>query len=137
MGKPQDIIQRRISYWIDLADYDLISASAMLSAKQFLHVGFFSHQIIEKGLKALYWKKKQDEPPFTHNLIVLIQKCGIIDNLPEVFLILSEELMPLGINARYPDDKDMLLDILTREKCNEILSAVKEFLLWIKNFLKS
>ena len=137
MGKQKNIIQERIVYWIDLADYDLDTAFAMQAAERFLYVGFLSHQVIEKGLKALHWKNKESEPPFTHNLLVLIQKCGIIESLPEEFIKLSEELMPLGINTRYPDDKDMLLDILTREKCNEILSAVKDFLIWIKSYLKN
>lgn len=137
MGKEKSIIQKRISYWIDLADYDLISSSAMLTANQFLHVGFFSHQVIEKGLKALYWKTKEDEPPFTHNLIILIQKSEIMDILPENFVQLSEELMPLGINTRYPDDKEILFSILTHDKCNEILKSTKEFLLWIKNYIKN
>ncbi|NPU99838.1 MAG: HEPN domain-containing protein [Brevinematales bacterium] len=137
MEKQKDIIHERIEYWLDLANYDLDTAFAMQDAERFLYVGFLSHQVIEKGLKALHWKKTESEPPFTHNLIILIQKCGVIDEVPEGFLKISEELMPLGISARYPDDKDMLLDILTREKCNEILSTVKDFLLWIKNYLKN
>lgn len=41
----------KINYWIELADYDLKTAKAMLDTKRFLYVGFMCHQVIEKTLK--------------------------------------------------------------------------------------
>ena len=49
----------KINYWLDLADYDLETAKAMLNSGRFLYVGFMCHQTIEKALKAMYCKKLQ------------------------------------------------------------------------------
>ncbi|MFC1636039.1 HEPN domain-containing protein [Planctomycetota bacterium] len=40
----------KITYWIELSDYDLKTASVMLEGKRFLYVGFMAHQAIEKIL---------------------------------------------------------------------------------------
>ncbi len=42
----------KIKYWIDLSDYDLDTAEAMLQSKRYLYVGFMCHQSIEKSFKA-------------------------------------------------------------------------------------
>jgi HEPN domain-containing protein len=47
----------KITYWIDLSDYDLETAKAMLQSKRFLYVGFMCHQTVEKAFKALYVKQ--------------------------------------------------------------------------------
>lgn len=51
----------KIEYWLDIAQYDLVSAKAMLESKRFLYGGFLCHQVAEKCLKAHYWHslKKQ------------------------------------------------------------------------------
>lgn len=40
----------KVKYWIDLSDYDLDTALAMLKSRRYLYVGFMSHQTIEKIL---------------------------------------------------------------------------------------
>lgn len=47
------IMDEKVNYWIDLAEYDLETAKAMLDTKRYLYVGFMSHQTIEKGMKAV------------------------------------------------------------------------------------
>jgi len=58
----------KCKYWLELSDYDIGTAEAMLKTKRFLYVGFMCHQAVEKILKA-YYNKVYDEPaPYTHNL---------------------------------------------------------------------
>lgn len=47
-------MQKNIKYWIELSDYDMETAEAMLNSKRFLYVGFLCHQTIEKIFKAYY-----------------------------------------------------------------------------------
>ena len=47
----------KIQYWLDLAQYDLDTAQAMLETKRYLYVGFMCHQVIEKTLKAIISSK--------------------------------------------------------------------------------
>lgn len=42
----------KVTYWIEMSDYDLETANAMLLTGRYLHVGFMCHQAIEKILKA-------------------------------------------------------------------------------------
>ena len=61
-------MESKIKYWIDLSDYDLETAEAMLQSKRYLYVGFMCHQTIEKALKAYYTKLNTETAPFTHSL---------------------------------------------------------------------
>ncbi|PZX17378.1 HEPN domain-containing protein [Breznakibacter xylanolyticus] len=54
----------KIKYWIDLSDYDLETAEAMLMSKRYLYVGFMCHQTIEKAFKAYFAKMSPDVVPF-------------------------------------------------------------------------
>ncbi len=124
-----------IKYWVDIADYDLETAKAMLKTKRYLYVGFMCHQVIEKILKAYYCKILDDIPPYTHNLKRLADITGLTDKLtPEQtdFLI---EILPLNIEARYPTYKDEIYKMLDKVKANEIISKTKEFSEWIKSLL--
>ena len=67
----------KVRYWVELSDYDLDTAQAMLETRRFLYVGFMCHQVIEKILKA-YWSKVLVEPPLRiHHLSRLAAKPGL------------------------------------------------------------
>lgn len=105
----------KITYWIELSDYDLETAQAMLETRRFLYVGFMCHQVIEKALKA-YWSKVLEEPPLKiHHLSRLALKSGLM--------------------ARYPSYKELMMKVLTPEYCKELLNKIKTLQLWIKGRL--
>jgi HEPN domain-containing protein len=126
----------KTTYWLDIAHYDLVSAKAMLESKRFLYVGFLCHQTIEKCLKAYFWHKQKNEPPHTHNLLMLLEKSGLDEHSCEKYISLFNELMPLNIQARYPEDKSLLLKSLSLKKTQELYMKTKDFYLWIKKLLK-
>lgn len=46
----------KVTYWIDIADYDIETAEAMYSTQRWLYVAFMCHQSIEKDDKSvLVW----------------------------------------------------------------------------------
>ena len=47
-------MDEKIRYWVDISEYDLATAEAMLTTGRYLYVGFMCHQAIEKILKAHY-----------------------------------------------------------------------------------
>ena len=57
-------MNERANYWLELSDYDIITAKAMLETQRLLYVGFMCHQAIEKILKA-YCSEKTNEQPHT------------------------------------------------------------------------
>ena len=129
-------VRTKIKYWMDIAHYDLISAKAMLEAKRFLYVGFLCHQTVEKCLKAYFWHTRHSEPPYTHNLLILSEKSGFDANLSEEDVAFFNELMPLNIQARYPEDKDLLVKALNAKKCRALYLKTKDFFLWTKKLSK-
>ena len=54
------MLNERIEYWLELADYDLQTAKVMLTGERYLYVGFMCHQTIEKAIKAVIaWDLRQ------------------------------------------------------------------------------
>lgn len=123
----------KYDYWIDLAEYDLITAEAMMATKRYLYVGFMCHQVIEKSLKALYIKINQKTPPYVHNLLLLSQESGLYDSLSVEQKDFLDFLQPLNIQTRYPAYKESILKLLDANKCDELIKTTRIFFEWIKN----
>jgi HEPN domain-containing protein len=128
--------KEKIEYWLDIARYDLASAKAMLESRRFLYVGFLCHQVAEKCLKAYFWRTRKKEPPYSHNLLLLSQESQFDRIAREDHFSLFNELMPLNIQARYPEDRELLLKALTDDKCRELYLKTRAFYAWIKKSLK-
>lgn len=125
----------KISYWIEMSDYDMDTAQAMLDTHRYLYVGFMCHQVIEKLLKA-YWSSVLEEPPLKiHTLSKLASKTGLEKMMSEKQLDLIDTLEPLNIEARYPTYKERLLRSLTHDFCIELITSTKDLQSWIKSKL--
>jgi len=124
-----------VKYWVDLSDYDLVTAEAMLETKRYLYVGYMCHQSIEKILKAYYTHKQQNTAPLTHSLSYLAKKAEIYDDFSDSQKDFIDQIEPLNIEARYPSQKERLLRSLTERKCIELINTTKDLQRWIKNML--
>lgn len=127
-------MDEKVKYWVDLSEYDLETAKAMLDTKRYLYVGFMCHQTIEKGLKAVI-AKTGDFPPKIHNLIELSKKASLYYMFSDTQKDFVMELNPLNIESRYPSYVEKINAILTETKCKDILSNTKELLQWIETKL--
>lgn len=103
----------------------------MLETKRYLYVGFVCHQTIEKALKAVIAESGQF-PPKIHNLLELSKKASIYNELSTSQKDFVSNLNPLNIESRYPSYVDKINAILTKAKCEEILSNTRELLQWIE-----
>jgi len=128
-------MDEKINYWLDIAEYDLETAEAMLETGRYLYVGFMCHQAIEKILKAHYQLMKGKMPPKTHNILFLLKEAALFDYLSDRQKAFMEMLLPMNIESRYPDYRDRLFKSLDREKCSEILRETREMHAWIKEKL--
>jgi len=124
----------KVQYWLDLADYDIETARAMLQTKRLLYVGFMCHQTAEKALKAVI-TNNNDAPPKIHGLMKLAQLGEVYDTMSEGQKDLLDTLDPLNIAARYPEQKAKLAAMLTLETCKNILAETEALLCWIKQLL--
>ena len=111
----------KVKYWLELSDYDLETAIAILKSKRYLYVGFMCHQTIEKIFKAYYTKLLSEVPPISHSLSYLAKKGSFYELLSEDQKNFIDQIEPLNIEARYPSDKERLLKSLTYEKCEELI----------------
>ncbi|MDD4527740.1 MAG: HEPN domain-containing protein [Candidatus Margulisbacteria bacterium] len=127
--------EQKINYWLDLSNYDLDTAKAMLETGRYLYVGFMCHQSVEKILKAYFIKNNNGNPPYTHNLLKLATESGCYNLFNENQKDLIDQLDPLNIEARYPSYKEQLLKQLNKEICSKMFMESKEFLKWISNKL--
>ena len=121
----------KVSYWLELSEYDLETAAAMLKSKRYLYVGFMAHQAIEKILKACFVQLKNEAAPFSHSLSFIAKKAGLYDVFSEEQKDFIDILEPMNIEARYPVHKEQLLRSLTEEKCIEIYEKTHELHKWI------
>jgi HEPN domain-containing protein len=125
----------KAKYWVELSDYDLMTADAMMKSSRFLYVGFMCHQTIEKIFKAYYVKLKNDHAPFSHSLSYIARKGDFYNELAEEQKWFIDQVEPLNIEARYPLDKEKLLESLNKDKCQEIINKTRELQEWIKQKL--
>lgn len=131
----EEIVKERVVFWIESAHYDLKTAQSMLKEKRYLYVGFCCHLTCEKALKAYYWQQNKTEPPFTHNLNLLVSLTNLAQSMSEINRQFLYELMPLNIKARYPDDKERISKSLNYNKTRSIYKRTKEFTEWIEKSL--
>ncbi|HPH56295.1 MAG TPA: HEPN domain-containing protein [Smithella sp.] len=129
-------MENNVKYWLDISEYDLETAEAMLEKARFLYVGFMCHQAIEKIVKAYYQQELNQLPPKTHNIILLAQQSNLYDNLSDAQKAFIEMLQPLNIEARYPDYRERVLLSLNQDKCKNILQKTRDLYKWIKEKLK-
>ncbi|MCL1917922.1 MAG: HEPN domain-containing protein [Peptococcaceae bacterium] len=124
-------------YWLELVDYDFETAKAMFQTERYLYVGFMCHQTIEKALKAVISQAcaEGEIPPRIHDLSRLAVRANLMGTMSEEHQNAIEELNPLNIEARYPEDKEQLSQILTQEKCQELLTETEDLVCWIKEQL--
>jgi len=122
----------KIQYWINLSDNDLRVAQTLLQGKHYLYAGFMCHQVIEKIFKAYYTKLKTDTPPFVHDLRYIAIVADFWKELSDIQQKQVIELLPLQIEARYPEYKSRIAQSLTEAKCKQLLEQVKILQQWTK-----
>src|SRR5690554_21071 len=123
------------NYWVDIANYDLETAEAMLKSKRYLYVGFMCHQAIEKMLKAIYSYKIQEMPPRIHNLARLVKLTKMDNEISEELLNIIHELNPLNIATRYPDQELEVLKDLDYNYSSELLDKTRRLFIWLETKL--
>jgi len=124
--------EEKIDYWINLSDNDLKVAHTLLKGKHYLYVGFMCHQVIEKIFKAYYTILKADSPPYTHDLRYIAIVADFWKDLSDIQKSQVIDLLPLQMEARYPDYKNRIAQSLTEAKCKQLLEQIKLLQQWTR-----
>ncbi len=125
----------KVTYWLDIADYDFETAEAMCQTGRWLYVAFMCHQVIEKTLKAYWCGTQPEDPPYTHHHMRLAEGCGLYENMSDEQKDFLDIVTNYNIEARYPEDKEALARTLTPQVCRQLIDETKQLMTWIKEQL--
>lgn len=126
---------KRVKNWLELARRDLAFAKENLNSRNFRSYSpHFSHQAIEKLLKALIVVKTDQIPPYIHNLVRLAHLAKI--KLPKYYQDILAGLNPHYIGTKYPEDIAKMFKLYTQTKVTKIYNQAKEAFQWLKKQLK-
>ncbi|MDR0621770.1 MAG: HEPN domain-containing protein, partial [Deltaproteobacteria bacterium] len=106
---------QQVEHWLQLANYDFQTAKAMFQTGRWIFVIFMCHLTIETLLKATLANIGLF-PSKTHNLIRLLELSSISSEISPEHLAFIEELNPLNILTRYPEDLAKLLSSFPKDK---------------------
>ena len=121
--------------WLDHVHEDIDAAECLYKGGHWLYVAFLCHQAIEKALKAYYSATHDDDPRYTHSHLKLLEDCGLTDKLSPEELDFIDLMVPMYIEARYPEQKDAAARMLNREACEHIINSTKQLTQWIEERL--
>ena len=123
----------KYEYWLDIAQYDLETADAMLNSGRWLYVVFMCQQAVEKLVKGLFVIYIDDNVPRTHNIRVLVERFESL--LPVTvetkYYDLFEELTIHYLSGRYADYKQKLSERLDEYTATDYLNRTKEVFSWL------
>ena len=114
--------------WLKQAKLDLRKAEVLFGSGNFDGVAFYSHQTVEKALKALLIKKTKSLIKI-HDLVILGRKV----NLSKDLLFRCEKLLRVDTESRYAG----IIGAMPYEKFNktnslEYFNIAKEVLSWVE-----
>lgn len=100
-------VRKETRNWLDMVDYDLITARQMFKTGRYVYVIFMCHLAIEKALKAIVCEETNKIPPKTHDLIYLINlgRVELAGDLLDFIGIINNA----GVVTRYPEDLSKLV----------------------------
>ncbi len=120
---------KTIDYWIEGAMYDLETGRSLLKARRYPYALFLGHLAIEKALKALVVKNTGEHAPYTHSLIMLVNKTKI--DISEEIINKLAEYTEFNIEARYPDEKKAFYEKCTKEYTITKFNEMEGFIKWL------
>lgn len=123
----------KYEHWLDIAEYDLETANAMLIGGRWLYVVFMCQQSIEKLAKGLYVLYVDDDIPRTHNIRFVIGKYEKLlpEQIPDKYKDFFEDLTAFYINGRYTDYKKKLSERLNESEAKSYYEKAKEVFTWL------
>jgi HEPN domain-containing protein len=125
--------EQKYEYWLDIAEYDLGTAEAMLNGGRWLYVLFMCQQAIEKLVKGLYILYVDDNVPRTHNIRALVEAIESKRPLgvPQDKYTYFDSLTQYYLNNRYPEYISKLSSLVKESEANSMLSKTKEVFAWL------
>lgn len=120
-------------FWLEEAEEALRVAGHLFEKQDYSYALFFGHLAVEKLIKAIYVVKKNEQAPYTHNLIRLAESAGI--QLNEQKIEDLAKITAFATESRYPDEKRSFRKKCTADFTEKELSRTGEVFKWLKSIL--
>lgn len=118
-----------VEYWLISSERDYQTMKNLYNSKDYNWSLFLGHLVIEKVLKALYVKKLQKHPLFTHDLLRLADKIGLtLSKEQEEWL---DEITTFNLNARYDNYKQEFFRLCTQKFTLYWIDNIKNLRKWL------
>jgi HEPN domain-containing protein len=106
-------IEKVIHYWKESSDQNYKTMHNLLHSGDYSWSLFMGHLVLEKLLKAHYVKSTGKHPFFTHDLLRLSKKSGLVTTVEtEEWL---DDISTFNLNARYDNYKQDFYLLCTKE----------------------
>jgi len=96
-------IESIVNYWKESSEQNYVTMHNLLKSGDNSWALFMGHLVIEKLLKAMFVKNKEEHPIFTHDLLRLSKKIDL--ELTVEFEEWFDEITTFNLNTRYDDYK--------------------------------
>ena len=126
--------QAIVGYWLDTAQRDYETMQHLFQSGDYHWALFMGHLVLEKLFKALYVQKHDDNPPRTHDLGRLAEKCGLKPD--EAMLDKLDVVSRFNLSVRYPDYQQQFYKTCTKDFSLESLKSIDEVRSWLQNVIR-
>jgi len=123
-------VNKEVENWLKIARYDLKAAEFSLQNGLYMKVYENSHSALEKLLKGII-SANNLRPEKVHDLLRLASQ-AVIENLQIEVKAILDELNTIYFSTRYPEDFDLLVETLNKEKTETLLKEVRKIFSWLE-----
>ncbi|MDO9580935.1 MAG: HEPN domain-containing protein [Bacteroidales bacterium] len=118
-----------IQHWRESSEQNYATMQNLIKTKEFSWALFLGHLVIEKLLKALYVKRLQKHPVFSHDLLRLAKKIDV--ELPAGYDEWLDEITTFNLNARYDNYKQSFHKLCTIDFSNKWIDKIETLRQWL------
>lgn len=122
-------LPEKYHFGLDSAQDDWKAANDLFEKGDYPYALFFGHLTLEKILKAVYTKRFDKNPPYTHRLVSLAEKLEV--TVDDERLELFEVITDFNIEARYPDEQLSFKKKCTKEFAMLYMKKMEELRKWL------
>lgn len=122
-----------IQFWIGSSDKDFQTMLHLHDSGDYMWSLFMGHLVVEKLLKAYYISRKDENYPYSHNLLRIAETAGM--DLNEEQQTMFSTITGFNLNARYDDYKQSFYQKCTSDFTSIWIENIKGQRRWIKNQL--
>lgn len=122
-----------VNFWVETAENDYKTMLNLYASKDYHWSLFMGHLVIEKLLKALYVKNKDNNIPRIHDLLRLAEKAEI--GTTEKQKDDLDYITTFNIRARYPDYKQNFYKKCDRDFTDNNIGRIKELKKWLLSMI--